>query len=184
MGEFSLEIAETSLCEQCETELEISIPSCTNCGANTYRRTFPDFISALEHFHLQDARYGGLVLGRTGPEDDIPMYTYAGKGIYALAGLMQGGEYILSQAATLKYMERLHEINSEKGEHLIPFYPMNTEYSSIINTNFMPYMGGLWISGRQFVINRVATQRHYAELEHLNWEANQDLASQNPIVET
>lgn len=183
MGQFRLEIAEASLCEECSHEVALSQLSCPRCGANTYRLSFDAFYSELENYHIMDARYGGYVLGRNDAEDDIPMYTFAGYGLYSFRGAMQGGEYILSKAATLKHMARLEEINSDKGDAKLPFYPENTEYSSVINTNFMPKFGGLWIDS-QFIINRFATQKHFIELEKLNWEANHEFASQNPIEGT
>jgi hypothetical protein len=184
MGQFRLEIAEASLCEGCSHEVALSELSCPRCGANTYRLSFDTFYSELENFHIMDARYGGYVLGRNDAEDDIPMYTFAGNGLYSFRGLMQGGEYILSKAATLKYRDRLEEINSDKGSANLPFHPENSEYSSVINTNFMPKFGGIWISHSQFIINRFATQKYFKELEKLNWEANQEFASQNPIEGT
>ncbi|MCA1438519.1 MULTISPECIES: hypothetical protein [unclassified Bradyrhizobium] len=61
-----------------------------------------------------DARFGGLVLGRDGPEDDIPLLQHQGAGVFALIGVMQGGEYILSEEATKRHWTRLQEINAEK----------------------------------------------------------------------
>ncbi|AWM24993.1 hypothetical protein AOX55_00001736 [Sinorhizobium fredii CCBAU 25509] len=132
---------------------------------------FDTFFADLDHMRMMDARHGGLVLGRGGPEDDIPMYLYAGKGFFELAGLMQGGEYLLSRAASISHGALLEEINSEKGEAKDESHAFSA-FSSVINTNFMPEFGGLWIRRQQFIVNRFATQKHFATLEKINAEAN------------
>lgn len=99
------------------------------------------------------------------------MYFCRDGGIYTLAGLMQGGEYILSRHATVMHGDRLVEINSEKGVVQDIEYPL-TPRSSVINTSFMPLYGGLWITRPQFIVNRYATSVHFAELEDLNFQAN------------
>lgn len=80
---------------------------------------------------------------------------------------MQGGEYLLSAHATSKHMDRLHAINSQKGK-VETFFPEVTAYSSIINANFIPKNGGLWINPGQYIINRYATKNYYKEIEKLN----------------
>ncbi|WP_192362811.1 hypothetical protein [Mesorhizobium mediterraneum] len=120
---------------------------------------------------IADARYGGLVVGREEPVDDIPMYLHVGGGIFELAGLMHGGEFIVSNQATAKHSKTLEEINSEKGSAGdIPLcYSIR---SSVINTNFLPPGGGIWITHGQFIVNAFATAKHLDTLERLNADAN------------
>jgi hypothetical protein len=153
----------------------IDINQCPHCGANTYRLTFGAFYADFERFKMMDARYGGLVLGRSDPSDDIPMYICRDGGVYHLVGFMQGGEYIMSRAATMKHRPSLEEINSEKGEIGDIDFPL-TSTSSVINTNFMPPYGGLWITETQFVINRYATMKHFTKLDQMNADANYELS--------
>ncbi|SDJ62602.1 hypothetical protein SAMN05216338_10575 [Bradyrhizobium sp. Rc2d] len=113
-----------------------------------------------------DGRFGGLVLGRDGHEDDIPLYQHQGGGVFAIVGMMQGGEYILSAEATKLHLPRLNEINSEKGTPL-NFSP--SPQSAVIDTNLMAPYGGLWVAyGGQFIVNRFATAKYFDELEKLN----------------
>lgn len=98
------------------------------------------------------------------------MYLHVGDGVFAVVGLMQGGEYILSRAASSKHGALLEEINLEKG---IPgeLLTAHSHASSVINTNFLPPYGGIWIHSGQFVVNRYSTSRHIAALERLNAES-------------
>lgn len=172
---FEISIPDESPCEACGANVSLHLGSCPDCGANTYRLTLATFYADFERFKMMDARYGGLVIGRAGPEDDIPMFICREGGIYTLVGLMQGGEYIMSRAATWKYRERLSSINSEKGDAGVVRFDL-TPASSVINTNFMPPYAGLWITEGQFIVNRYATMIHFDELERLNAEANYEFA--------
>jgi hypothetical protein len=114
-----------------------------------------------------DARFGGLVLGREGTEDDIPLLQHQGSGVFAVVGAMQGGEYILSAEATKLHMSRITEINSKNGAP--PGLPCSPPQSAVIDTNLMPPHGGLWVAyGGQFIVNRFATAKYFDELEKLN----------------
>ncbi|WP_276122682.1 hypothetical protein [Pararhizobium qamdonense] len=169
---FTVEIAEVLECRVCKEVFPINVTDCPKCGEWHHRLTFEDFYAQLETMRIMDARLGGLVLGRPGPEDDIPMYAYATDGIFETWGLMQGGEYILSHEATKRHGPLLEEINSEKGavsELKFPSTPITT-----INTNLMPLFSGLWIRGKQFIVNRFATAANLELLEKLNFEASPD----------
>lgn len=111
---------------------------------------------------------GGLIVGREGPEDDIPLWVHAGQGVMHVVALMQGDEYLMSPEATAAHMDRLVELNAEKG----PYVPLRrvplTRSSSVINTNFHSPTAGLWLRPGQFIVNRFATRKHYLELERLN----------------
>ena len=123
---------------------------------------------------IADARYGGLVIGRAGPEDDIPMYQHVGSGIFAVVGLMQGGEFIVSKAAAKKHGDLLEEINSDKGQFSNEIALNYSPLVAIINTNLLPPLGGLWISWGQFIVNRFATARHLAKLEEINADTDDE----------
>ncbi|MBT2303815.1 zinc ribbon domain-containing protein [Variovorax paradoxus] len=175
MPEFKIAIASETPCPACGIAVPLETTNCPSCSAQApHRLTFSEFFTDLEQFRIMDARHGGLVLGRDGPDDDIPMYRHAGDGIFEVAGVMQGGEFIVSKAATEKHRAELELLNSEKGG---PPYEMTyalSLHSSVINTNFLPQFGGLWISWGQFIINRFATAKHLATLERMNAEGNPD----------
>ena len=171
MPTIQITVLDQSACEQCGEMLDLEVNHCPTCGTNTYRLPFGEFFGSLEQLRIMDARYGGLVLGRDDAEDDIPMYVCRDGGVYHLVGMMQGGEYIMSRAATEKYGRRLEELNSDKGNVGDRSFSL-TSSSSVINTNFMPRFGGLWILEPQFVINRYATMKHFQELERMNHDAN------------
>lgn len=174
MNEFKLPVAAETHCLECEKLISVDAEVCPFCQANAHRMTFGDFFYALEHGRMMDARLGGLVIGRPGPEDDIPMYKHVGGAVFALSGLMQGGEYILSQAATKRYADELATLNAETGDASGIAINVSPR-TSVINTNLMPEWGGLW-TGHQFIVNRYATARHFDTLERMNAEANEYFA--------
>ncbi|NSX90363.1 hypothetical protein [Agrobacterium tumefaciens] len=176
MPTFQVNLPDESACDQCGKMLALDIVSCPDCQNSTYRMTFGEFYGDYERFRMMDARYGGLVLGRSDKEDDIPMYICRHGGVYTLVGMMQGGEYIMSRAATSKHGAILEQFNSEQGEVGEINFPL-TSKSSVINTNFMPPLGGIWITEGQFIVNRYATKIHFDKLEVMNAEANLELAA-------
>lgn len=174
MAEFRLEIGSETDCHTCGVAIPMSAEACPGCQtAAPHRLTFEDFFIELEQGRMLDARQGGLVVGRSGPDDDIPMYRHFGKGIFEVVGLMQGGEYIVSKIATEKHRDWLEEINQEKGECTGALALKASPVISVINTNLLPSWGGLWIS-YQFVVNRFATAKWLDELEWRNARANTD----------
>jgi hypothetical protein len=175
---FEILLPDESACEECGKLLALDIACCPDCGANTYRLTFDGFYADFERLKMMDGRYGGLVLGRDGPDDDIPMYICRNGSVYTLVGLMQGGEYLMSRAATNRHLETLKKLNAEKGEGADFEFSFKSS-SSVINTNFMPPCGGLWVTEAQYVINRYATKIHFETLEKLNNEANFEAANAN-----
>jgi len=169
MAEFRVEIASDTPCEACQAAIPLDNTRCPNCGAQAkYRLTFEQFFIEIEQMRIADARYGGFVVGRSGPEDDIPLYQHIGSGVFAVVGLMQGGEFIVSKTATEKHSDLLQQINSEKGVVSPSVRLEYSPYISVINTNLLPPSGGLWISWGQFIVNRFATSRHLPRLVALN----------------
>lgn len=174
MTEFRLETGSQTDCQTCGAAVPLSAEACPGCSTPApHRLTFETFFNELEQGRMLDARQGGLVVGRTGPEDDIPMYRHFDKGIFEVVGLMQGGEFIASKLCTEKHRDRLEEINREKGECPTTIPIQHSPFASIINTNLLPQWGGLWIS-YQFVVNRFATAKWLEELLWRNAMANAD----------
>lgn len=167
MAEYKFNFPDECPCSECGHPQSIEVSQCPECGTTNLRLNAYEFWGEIEQKRVIDARYGGFIIGRNSKDDDIPMFNNIGDGIFNLCGLMQGGEYLLSAHATAKHHDRLNVINSEKGT-IEPFLPKVTVFSSIINANFIPKNGGLWINRGQYVINRYATQKHYEELEELN----------------
>jgi len=179
MAEFRLEIGSETDCQICGTPIPLHAETCPGCLILApHRLTFEEFFVELEQGRMLDARLGGLVIGRPGSEDDIPMYRHVGKGIFEVVGLMQGGEFIVSKFAAEKHRARLEEINQEKGECHGNLALKYSPVTSIINTNLLPQWGGIWISC-QFVVNRFATAKWLDELEWLNATANADSVAGN-----
>lgn len=174
MAEFRLEIGSETDCHACGGAIPLSAVTCPGCATDApHRVTFEEFFIELEQGRMLDARHGGLVIGRDGPDDDIPMYRHFGKGIFEVVGLMQGGEFIVSKRATDKHREWLEEINQEKGVPPAALALTHSPVSSVINTNLLPEWGGLWIS-HQFVVNRFATAKWLDELQWRNATSNID----------
>lgn len=169
MSEFTLQISESTPCANCASLVPLKAQVCPKCGTRAaYRLTFEEFFGEIEQRRITDAKLGGLVVGRQTIDDDIPLYQHTTGNVFAVVGLMQGGEYLLSQAASRIHKTRLEAINSEKGSASAVFPIKLTSFTSVINTNIMPPFGGLWIDWHQFVVNRFATEKYYQELEELN----------------
>lgn len=174
MAEFRLEIGSGTDCQECGADIPLTSATCPACSADApHRLTFEEFFVELEQGRMLDARLGGLVIGRSGPDDDIPMYRHFGKGIFEVVGLMQGGEFIVSKRATDKHRDWLEAINQEKGELPAALMLEHSPVTSVINTNLLPEWGGLWIS-YQFVVNRFATAKWLDELQWRNATSNID----------
>lgn len=174
MPDLTIPISDQSECG-CGETVASDLHICPSCGANIFRMPFGKFFSDLERGLIMDARYGGLILGRQTPDDDIPMYAPIGGGLFQLQGLMQGGEYILSRAASVMHRKKLEEINSEKGADDLS--QIQHYCRSVIDTNSMPQHGGLWIVRGQFIVNRFATRKYIADLDRFNSEANTKIAN-------
>jgi len=112
MAEFRLEIGSETDCQTCGAAIPLSSATCPGCATQApHLLTFEEFFIELEQGRMLDARPGGLVIGRSGLDDDIPMYRHFGKGI-EVVGLMQGGEFIVSNMQPSAWHE---EINQENG---------------------------------------------------------------------
>lgn len=167
------EISPDVNCIKCDALNPTLLDRCTVCDQMLWNMDIGEFFNRLFQRQLADARQGGLILGRNGPEDDIPLFDMRAKNVASLIGLMQGMEFIASTEATAKHYERLEQINTDKGdaEELNAIHlPMT---GNVIDTNqfkpiddIYPY-AGLWVT-QQFIINRYATKKHFEELVHLN----------------
>lgn len=173
MRTVNIEIPTESPCVNCDAPLSLELHQCPHCEANAYRKPFDEFFADLERKFIMDGRFGGLVLGRDTAEDDIPMFQHLGNNVFNLAGLMQGGEYLVCREATLEHRAELEAMNSEIGDDpdriQMPDAPITT-----INTHLLPKYGGLWITQDQFIVNRHATAKHLLRLEELNQSATRE----------
>lgn len=165
---FTLEIAETIPCLNCRNDVPVGDHVCESCGTTNTSVVFSEFFAGIESGKVLNAKNGGLVIGREGPIDDIPMYMFVDNGIFQCVGFMQGGEYLLSAAATEMHMARLREINAETGEAFPVLMVSVTDKTSIINVNHHAPTAALWIANGQFAVNRFATAKHLDELEVMN----------------
>lgn len=124
------------------------------------------FAAAFVNGWILDGRGGGLVQGRLHSEGNIIMISPSSPlGSYEFVGHMEGGEYLLSVAATELHWERLTAINADKT-------PCNVELPNpppgrTLFTHAEPH-DKLLVIGRQFIVNRVSTRRCFAELVALN----------------
>ena len=151
--------------------MAVNLTVCPACKEEVPPRlTTFDLLELFAAGHIIDVRAGGLVWGRHDNEDDIPMLMVVANGILQLCGVMQGGEYIVNKEATAKYRTRLEEINSYKSsEKYVPIQSLNiTDTTRIFNTNGIKGELLVLLDGGQFVINRAATMKYYAELEEIN----------------
>jgi hypothetical protein len=136
-------------------------------GGHPFLINSPDyFAAAFVNGWIVDGRGGGLVQGRLHSEGNIVMISPTGPlGCYELVGHMEGGEYLMSMAATELHRDRLTAINADKSpcDVEIPDPPPGRT----LFTHAEPHDKLLVIS-RQFIINRVSTRRCFAELVALN----------------
>jgi hypothetical protein len=54
---------------------------------------------------------------------------------------------------------------------------------AVIDTNFLPEHGGIWIMSGQFIVSRFATRKHIELLDRLNAEANEIFARDPELAE-
>lgn len=134
----------------------------------------PTFVTANEFVPLLlagwiiDGRNGGLIVGRSHADGNIIMISHCEtSGDYKLIGFVEGQEFILNRVATAKHFDRLTEINSDQSP--CDFSIETTPESRIIHTTASPHDRFLLVDySQQYIINRNATRRHFAELERLN----------------
>jgi hypothetical protein len=164
-----VELSETVACYSCDSPVPTrDTEVCPSCGAASFTLPFPAFFAMLERGEVIHARAGGLVVGRTCSEDDIPLLRYVHSGHFQCIAYMQGGEYLVGAEASVRHYGRLCEINNEKGDWLPPSSVPLTAATTVINTNHVKPTACLWIHSGQFVVNRYATAKHLEELERLN----------------
>ncbi len=152
--------------DQTGTGTEPAAPPPVAADDLLFIRTPEEFTSAFLAGWIVDARSGGLVRGRLHEEGHISMIQHAEPlGTFEFMGVMEGGEYILSTDATAAHFDRLMEINSDKTPCDTPL--PEAPPGRVIDVSAEPHDKMLMID-RQFIINRVSTRRHLAELVALN----------------
>lgn len=168
------DVDDTAPCGECEVQTDVLVPNCINCGAVNVHLTLGEFIQRFSRKQFLDARLGGYIIGRDGPEDDIPMFQISAGNLITLIGMMQGGEYVVSTNAAQRNRDEIIQINSQTGracdlEVELPFPNCN-----VLNVNQCQPLDGLSPSGAllvdsgQFVVNRFATKENFARLEEIN----------------
>ena len=131
--------------------------------------------TVMDIFHqggLVDGRRGGLVVGRSHEEGGIYILQQTEADRYEIQANIEGGEYVLSHKALLKFRERLEEINSwyENGS-LVKTISV-TSRTRVINSSATPHDRLILFDFRgQFVVNNLATTEFFEELEQMNDEA-------------
>lgn len=164
---------ERSPCAHCGKDTLLTLNVCELCNEELSPRiTVPQLLVMVVTGLLIDVREGGLVLGRPGPEDDIPMLFAPVPGVLELCALMHGGEFILNTMASAKHTDRLLEINAYKPEEYtpLPSIPL-TSTTRVFNTNGTKgpeSNAAVLIQTGQFIVNRRATVKFYSELEEIN----------------
>lgn len=128
---------------------------------------YDTFLRMFINGWVVDGRGGGLVVGRRHSEGHIVMICPSDEriGEFLIAGVMEGGEYLMSTTATEREEARIRQINSFKGLCESTIAP--TEASRIIHTSDERH-DKLLLINRQFIINRDATRKSFAELEAIN----------------
>ncbi|HEV7735786.1 MAG TPA: hypothetical protein VGO47_00195 [Chlamydiales bacterium] len=175
MNQVKFDVVESSSCPDCKTQVPLTETICHSCNEEMPTRlTIKELIDALFFEDLVDVRAGGLVLGRHDENDDIPLFSRCGEGVFQALSMMQGGEYIVNSRAVKKHLERLKKINSfksseAKATNSIPL----TNTTRVFNTNGIQGGALALCDEGQFVINRAATQRYYQELDSLNASGNE-----------
>ena len=177
MAKLQFEVADSSPCFHCGTDMPFQLSECASCNQEVPPRyTAADVYFSFYEGHIIDARAGGFVLGRDDNEDDITMISAVAPGIFQVCGLMQGGEYIINKEATSKHRERIEEINSYKNSEYVCINSITiTNQTRVFNTNGIKGKLVILIEAGQFIINRAATAEHYFELEDLNNSVSHEL---------
>ncbi len=124
------------------------------------------FLSLFNSGWIVDGRAGGLIRGRLHEEGHILMITPTDTlGAYSVCGVAEGGEFIMSSKATAVHLERLEQINAERGPS-VPLPDMSS-VTRVLDTRAEPHDKFLIVE-HQYIINRASTNQHLYELQTLN----------------
>ncbi|MCQ4280491.1 hypothetical protein NA643_15460 [Pseudomonas stutzeri] len=124
------------------------------------------FLRLFNSGWIIDGRAGGLIRGRLHEEGHILMITPTGTlGGYSVCGLAEGGEFIMSTKATAVHLERLEQINADRGSS-VQLADMSM-VTRVLDTRAEPHDKFLIVE-HQYIINRVSTDQHLNELQTLN----------------
>jgi hypothetical protein len=142
-------------------------------------------IISIEHFNtlyqvgiILDGRKGGIIIGNSHRKGGIQLICSTGPETIVHAAEIEGFEFLLSAEATERYHDEIQEINSHmrvimKKRASIPrlwdrlckrfdddLYAINT----IIDFEFPLPSKWIFVSGKQFVVNKYSTLTHYERL--------------------
>jgi hypothetical protein len=120
-----------------------------------------------KHSMIVDGTEGGLVLGLPHSSGGVQIIRKTPNGIL-IAGEMEGDEYLINSESCVIYSSRLGQINNEFNHHTnstpLPDFTFPDNITKIVTFKRI-----LEVSAEsQFIVNTLATQRHYQELEDIN----------------
>lgn len=123
------------------------------------------------HGGFIDAKYGGLVIGKTHGEGGIIIVSPNADGeTIDIAAEMEHGEYIMNHEATIKYKDRLSEINADSDfDGCISIDDIRLKRVLFAGKTFAAIV---FAYGEQYIINRNSTAKYLDELETMNNECN------------
>jgi hypothetical protein len=178
MADNIITIVDSHPCFNCGADLSLTENQCAACGDYPpLRWDAAGMMTLFQHGLVLDVSAGGLVLGRDDRIDDIPMIVCAVEGIYYLGAHMQGGEFIVRTNSSIKYKERLDEINSYEGPEYIVNQTIHlnndsTIYNTNVDDNFIEKLDvrtkKVLVHAGQYIIRRSATAKYYEELVEIN----------------
>ena len=172
MPKIEYEMDAETPCLGCLTSVSLEEKTCPNCNIEIATRLNTEqLITLFFEQEIIDVRKGGLVLGGHDIIDDIPMIAPVGIGVFQLVGYMQGGEFLINDSAAKKHIQRIEQINAfEEGKYTPLTQIPLTDTSKVYNVNGPDHKKTVFLNMNSFVINRMATQQYYKELENLNNE--------------
>ena len=136
--------------------------------------TYTDFMVLLMTGKIVDGRAGGFLFGRSHADGGIPVIQRQDDDTFSITAEFEGGEYLVNWRAYQAAESRIIEINSHKENKVIELLsPVITRNSRLLNVHASPSDKLIWVDRRvQFVINKTATFRYFAEIEELNERHN------------
>lgn len=116
-----------------------------------------------------DVRRGGLVIGRSLKEGGIYMIMPIEENAFTVVGVMEGNQYILNRKSSVNYRKRLLEINKyiDDVNKSIENLNLSTD-CRLFNTYDLVEDKIVLVEQEQFIVNKIATTKYFAELEKLN----------------
>lgn len=150
--------------------------------ANSNKLIFTEdqLIAYHEVYGIHEITRGGYVIGNSHEQGGIKCIVETeNKGMFEVCAEIEGDEYVMNAMATIKYKDRLDEINS--------FYTLvpSIDYEHLNKLNSVVAVGDagmLWLSKwPQYIINKYATAKYIEELDNMNKDALDEYLKQENI---